>query len=77
MSQATGADTGTVRFAHHDPLAGGDPDVVLNLQAVFNRCYDEGAYVRRIDYRRDPVPPLQAEDAAWADGVLRDRQLGS
>jgi hypothetical protein len=57
------------------PLADGDPDVVLDLQAVFNRCYDEGAYTRRLDYRNEPTPPLQAEDAVWADQVLRDRRL--
>jgi Protein of unknown function (DUF4058) len=59
------------------PLADGDPDVVLDLQAVFNRCYDEGAYTRRLDYRREPTPPLQREEAIWADQVLRDRGLRS
>jgi hypothetical protein len=59
------------------PLADGDPDVVLDLQAVFNRCYDEGAYTRRLDYRREPTPPLQGEEAIWADQVLRDRGLRS
>jgi len=61
----------------HVPLADGDPDIVLDLQAVFNRCYDEGAYVRRLDYRREPTPPLQGEDAVWAEGVLRDLRLRS
>jgi hypothetical protein len=58
-------------------LADGDPDVVLDLQAVFNRCYDEGAYARRLDYRREPMPPLQGEDVMWGDEVLRDRRLRS
>ncbi|MCS6860459.1 MAG: DUF4058 family protein [Abditibacteriales bacterium] len=57
------------------PLAGGDPDIVLDLQAVFNRCYDEGAYARRLDYRRDPLTPLTEEDAAWAAALLRERGL--
>ncbi len=61
----------------HVPLAPGDPDVVLDLQAVFNRCYDEGAYARRLNYRREPTPPLQEEEAVWADQVLRDRRLRS
>jgi hypothetical protein len=61
----------------HVPLADGDPEIVLDLQAVFNRCYEEGAYARRLDYGRDSSPPLQGEDAVWADGVLRDRRLRS
>jgi hypothetical protein len=61
----------------HVPLADGDPDVVLDLQAVFNRCYDEGAYARCLDYRREPTPPLQGEDGMWVDEVLCDRRLRS
>jgi hypothetical protein len=61
----------------HVLLADGDPDVVLDLQAVFNRCYDEGAYARRLDYWRESTPPLQGEDAVWADQVLHDRRLRS
>jgi hypothetical protein len=57
------------------PLADGDPDVVLDLQRVFERCYDAGAYVRRVDYRREPQTPLGAEDAAWADALLREQGL--
>jgi len=53
------------------PLADGDPDVVLDLQAVFQRCYDEGGYAGRIDYhRRDPSVALAPEDAAWAKTLL-------
>lgn len=57
----------------HVPLADGDPAVVLDLQAVFNRCYDQGAYARRLDYRSEATPPLQGEDVAWAAQVLHDR----
>jgi hypothetical protein len=59
----------------HVPLQAGDPDVVLDLQAVFNRCYDEGAYVRRLDYRSEPPIPLEGDDAQWADALLRNRGL--
>ena len=59
----------------HIPLFDGDPDVVLDLQSVFNRCYDEGAYVRRLDYRRKPPTPLEGDDAQWADTLLREREL--
>lgn len=57
------------------PLAGDDPDVVLDLQAVFDRCYDQGAYARRLDYRREPPTPLKEDDAAWANALLRERGL--
>lgn len=57
------------------PLADADPDVVLDLQSVFNRCYDEGAYARRLDYRREPPMPLESDDAEWATTLLRERGL--
>jgi hypothetical protein len=57
------------------PLDVGVPDVALNLQAVLDRCYHESAFDRRIDYRKDPVPPLRAADAAWADALLRANGL--
>jgi hypothetical protein len=59
----------------HVPLADGDPDVVLDLQAVLDRCYDEGAYVRGLDYRQGPPVPLRREDAEWADALLREQGL--
>jgi hypothetical protein len=57
------------------PLLGNDPDVVLDLQAVFDRCYEEGAYTRRLDYRHESVPPLAHNEVTWADTVLRQRGL--
>lgn len=57
------------------PLADGDSDVVLDLQAVFNRCYDESAYARRLDYRREPAVALVSSDAEWATSLLRERGL--
>jgi hypothetical protein len=57
------------------PLAEGDPDVVLDLQAIFDRAYDDGPYARRIDYRRDLPAGLSAEDAEWARALLRERGL--
>jgi hypothetical protein len=57
------------------PLDEGVPDLVLDLQVVFDRNYDEGAYLRQIDYRLPPTPPLDAGDAAWSDEILRARGL--
>jgi hypothetical protein len=57
------------------PLDAGVAEVTLNLQAVFNRCYEEGAYARLVNYSQEPVPPLEGEAAAWADALLRERGL--
>src|SRR5262249_33641403 len=59
------------------PLAKGDADIVLDLQAVFDRAYEEGAYSRWVDYRARPVVALPNEDADWADTLLRERGLRS
>jgi hypothetical protein len=53
------------------PLAGEDPDVLLDLQVAANRVYREGPYVRAIDYSVSSDPPLNEADAAWADELLR------
>lgn len=53
------------------PLLEPDPDVLLDLQYAFNRVYAEGPYTRMIDYRVDPDPPLDGEDATWSDELLR------
>ena len=39
------------------PLLPGDPDVTLDLQAVFDRCYDTGPYRRRVRYGEDAIVP--------------------
>jgi hypothetical protein len=53
------------------PLDSNVDDVIIDLQAVFDRNYEEGGYVHEVDYSVEPTPPFRAEDAAWADGVLR------
>jgi hypothetical protein len=59
----------------HLPLSAGDPDLVVDLQAVFTRAYDEAGYARRMDYRKEPPRPLSPEDASWADALLRQKGL--
>ena len=54
------------------PLDADVADVGLDLQAVFDRNYEEGAYARKVDYSQEPVPPLTAKDALWADKLLRE-----
>jgi hypothetical protein len=57
------------------PLRGKDPDVPLDLSAVLKAAYEHGAYDVSIDYREEATPPLEADDAAWADGLLRQQGL--
>ncbi len=53
------------------PLAGKDPDVVLDVQAVLEQTYDDGAYADRIDYRAPCHPRLSRQDQAWADRIVK------
>lgn len=55
------------------PLRPPEPDVVLDLQAIFDRCYDNGGYADFIDYRRSPPLPLGFSDAEWAALWLREK----
>ena len=55
------------------PLLSGDPDVVLDLQEVFNRTYDAGAYNNELDYNSSPPIALRGGDASWADELLKQQ----
>ena len=58
------------------PLNHGVPPVKLDLQAVFDRCYDEGGFAKRAKYtKQQPDPPLTPQQQAWAEGVLRAKGL--
>ena len=59
------------------PLREGDADVTLDLQAAVTRAYDVANYDLEIDYARDPDVPLSPATAAWADGLLRTKDLRS
>jgi hypothetical protein len=54
------------------PLRDTDTDVPLDLQTLLEPCYRNGGYDADIDYRIPPIPPLAADDEAWAD-ALRQR----
>ena len=55
------------------PLRQTDQDIPLDLQAILNECCDEGGYVDDIDYREEPDPPLDPDDAKWADALLKEQ----
>ena len=55
------------------PLRGRDPEVPLDLGAVFKTVYDRAAYDVSVDYRKEPRPPLEGDDGKWARELLRRR----
>jgi hypothetical protein len=55
------------------PLHEPDSDVVLDVQEIFCRCYDNGGYEDFIDYRRAPTPPLGYSDGEWTELWLRQK----
>ncbi len=57
------------------PLRPDDADVPLDLQALVEQCYRNGAYDGTIDYAVDPDPPLLGADRKWAAGWLREKGL--
>jgi hypothetical protein len=69
-------------FTVHDPiptfrlpLTPRDDEPEVDLRQLIDALYDTMSYDLRIDYRQDPVPPLQADAAAWADALLRAAKL--
>jgi hypothetical protein len=53
------------------PLAGDDPDVVLDLQTVLNHTYEAADYGDQINYLAPCVPPLTPADQEWANQLIR------
>ncbi|MFM9963751.1 MAG: DUF4058 family protein [Planctomycetaceae bacterium] len=47
------------------PLAKGDPDVKLELQAVFDTVYVRAHYELSLNYQTELRPTLNADEAAW------------
>ncbi len=56
-------------------LRQGEKEVSLSLGKLLSEIYDRARYDIRLNYREQPVPPLSAEDAAWADELLRGKGL--
>jgi hypothetical protein len=59
------------------PLAADDRDTVLDLQTAFTRCYDQGSFAPKINYRRDPTTRLIDEDREWLGELLKQQKLRS
>lgn len=57
------------------PLAADDRDTVLDLHAACARAYDQGNFAAKIDYNRDPVTTLTADDRQWLNEHLKKEKL--
>jgi hypothetical protein len=55
------------------PLAGDDPDAVLDLQTAFSRTWEEGPYPELLFYDKAPPGTLTGEEATW----VRERLAAS
>ena len=54
------------------PLRKPDADVPLDLQDVFNHCYDNGGYGIEIDYSQPPATGLTPTERAWLTAHLQN-----
>jgi hypothetical protein len=57
------------------PLRPDDADVSLNLQALIEQCYRNGAYEDTLNYAADPDPPLFGADEKWTVEWLHEKGL--
>lgn len=57
------------------PLASDDADIVVDLQSVFDRAYEDGAFERQVDYVLEPRVALSPADLAWAKTLVRKHAL--
>ena len=54
------------------PLRNGDPDVAVDLGAVFATAFERGRFRRRLARRGECPAPLSADDKTWAEQVAAD-----
>ena len=57
------------------PLRPDDADVPLDLQALVEQCYRNGAYEGTLNYAVAPDPPLLGAERDWADDYLYEKGL--
>lgn len=57
------------------PLASDDRDTVLDLQAAVARSYDQGDFLKQINYRRDPLTKLTDAQKKWIGEKLVEQKL--
>jgi hypothetical protein len=53
------------------PLRAPDPDIFINLAAVFATAYERGRFRRRLPYQGEPPAYLSEQCRQWVESVLR------
>lgn len=59
------------------PLALDDRDTVVDLQAAFARCYDQGGFSAQIDYQSTPAVITDQDDRTWVNDLLLQMKVRS
>jgi hypothetical protein len=57
------------------PLRPDDADVPLDLQALIELCYRNGAYEGTLNYAVEPDPAFFGADREWAEDWLQEKGL--
>ncbi|MEM6593085.1 MAG: DUF4058 family protein [Cyanobacteria bacterium P01_H01_bin.119] len=55
------------------PLMPDDAEPIVDLQPILAQLYNRASYDLAIDYSQNPLLPLDEEDLAWADSLLREK----
>jgi hypothetical protein len=58
------------------PLLAPDPDIPVDLAAVFRSVFERARYQRSIDYGAPLTLPLKPEDREWAEGLATAARQG-
>lgn len=53
------------------PLRPKEAEIAVDIGAILRALYARVRFDLALDYTRPAVPPLEAEDAAWADGLIQ------
>jgi hypothetical protein len=57
------------------PLQPDEAEPLVELNRIVHDLYERAGYDLRIDYRGDATPPLEGDDATWAEALLREASL--
>jgi hypothetical protein len=55
------------------PVQPGAPPASVDLGSLLAVAYQRGNLAQRVDYSREPTPPLPPADAAWATALLHEQ----
>jgi hypothetical protein len=57
------------------PLEPGEEEPALDLKPLLDGIYERARYALRVEYGAPPAPPLEGDDAAWCEALLREAGL--